>query len=252
MRVTQKPRLRLLAVPIAVAGLVLAATPSWAAAGGNALSTWGANDEVTAMVTAGGKTIIGGRFTAVIDPSGSSFPAAHLAVIDSNTGVVDLTWQGNADDDVNSLAVLGNTLFVGGDFNHLNGVSHRNLGALNLTTGAFLPGFAGTANRSVDALAAVGNSLYAGGPFTSVTDGSGTTNRTFIAKFDATTGSVAAGWAPQPDQRVRALQTSTDGSAVYAGGDFTTVNGISHRSTVELTGADPGTPVAAYHGAATN
>jgi hypothetical protein len=252
MRSIQKHRLRMLAAPIAVAGLVLAASPSWAAAGGNALPTWGANDSVAAMVTAGGKTIIGGAFTAVNDPGGHSFPASHLAVIDSSTGVVDLTWQGSADDDVHSLAVLGNTLFVGGDFNHLDGVSHRNLGALNLTTGALLPGFAATANRAVDALAAVGTSVYAGGPFSSVTDASGTTTRNFIAKLDATTGAVAAGWSPQPDQRVRALQASTDGSAIYAGGDFSTVNGVSHRSTVELTGADPGGPVASYHGAATN
>jgi hypothetical protein len=252
MRSTQKHWLRTLAAPIAVAGLVLTAGPGWAVASGNALPTWGANDRVTAMVTAGGKTIIGGAFTAVNDPSGQSFPAAHLAVIDSNTGVVDLTWQGNADDAVNSLAVLGNTLFVGGSFNHLDGVSHRNLGALNLTTGALLPAFAATTNRPVDALSAVGTSVYAGGTFTSVTAGSGTTTRNFIAKLDATTGALAAGWSPQPDQRVRALQTSTDGSAVYAGGDFTTVNGSSHRSTVELTGADPGAPVATYHGAATN
>jgi hypothetical protein len=244
--------LRLLAAPIAVLGLVLAAAPTWAAAGGNPLSTWGANDRVTAMVTAGGKTIIGGQFTSVIDPSGHSFPAAHLALVDSTTGVVDLTWQGAADDDVNSLAVLGNTLFVGGAFNRLDGVTHRNLGALNLSTGALLTGFTATANRPVDALAAVGNGVYAGGPFTSITAAGGTTGRSFIAKMDATTGAVAAGWAPQPDLRVRALQTSSDGLHVYAGGDFTTVNGISHRSTVELTTADPGDPVAGYHGAATN
>jgi hypothetical protein len=252
MSVISGHRLRLLAAPIAVLGLVLAASPTWAAAGGNPLPTWGANDRVTAMVTAGGKTIIGGKFTSVIDPAGHSFPAAHLALVDSTTGVVDLTWQGNADDDVNSLAVLGNTLFVGGAFNQLDGVPHRNLGAINLSTGALLAGFAATANRPVDALAAVGGAVYAGGPFTSVTDAGGTTSRSFIAKMDATTGAVAAGWAPQPDLRVRALQTSSDGLHVYAGGDFTTVNGISHRSTVELTTADPGGPVAGYHGAATN
>jgi hypothetical protein len=252
MSIHTRHSIRLLAAPLAVAGLVLADAPTWAAAGGNPLPTWGANDRVTAMVTAGGKTIIGGRFTSVIDPGGNAFPAAHLAVIDSTTGVVDQTWQGGADDEVNSLAVLGNTLFVGGKFNHLNGVSHRNLGALNLTSGVLLSGFSATANRPVDALAAVGSSVYAGGPFTSITDANGTTARSFIAKLDATTGALARGWTPQPDLRVRALQTSSDGSAVYAGGDFTTVNGSSHRSTVELTAADPGAPVAGYHGGATN
>jgi hypothetical protein len=234
------------------AGLVLSAGPAFAAASDPPEGTWGTNGRVAAMVTVGGVTVIGGDFTAVLDPNGNSYPAAHLAVVDSSTGVVNRSWKGGTDDSVNSLAVLGSTLYVGGAFNQVDGSTHRNVAALSLSTGALQSTFRTTTNSPVDAITTTSAAVYVGGRFTSVTDGSGTTSRSFLAKVDPTTGSVDAGWVPTPDQRVRAMQVNSDGSAVYVAGDFTTVNGISHRSTALLPATAPGSPLSTFKGAPTN
>jgi hypothetical protein len=237
---------------VAGALLVLVADPALAAASDPLESTWGTNGRVAAIVTVGGMTVIGGTFTAVIDPNGNSYPAAHLAAVDAATGVVNRSWKGATDDSVFSLAVLGSTLYVGGAFKQVDGSSHRHIAALSLSTGALQSTFQTTANAPVDAITTTSSAVYLGGRFTSVTDGSGTTTRSFLAKVSPTTGTVDAGWAPTPDLRVRSMQASSDGSGVYAAGDFTTVNGITHRSTALLAATAPGSPLSTFKGAPTN
>lgn len=243
-------RLRALAVTGVVAGLVLTTTPSYAAIGDNPLKTWGANGRVKAMVVVGGSIYIGGDFTSVTDTSGHSHPASRLAQINAATGAVNTSWQGSANDSVYSLAALGNTLYVGGAFSTVNGVSHRSVAAVSLTTGALVSTFRTTANKPVDGLAAAGGAVFLGGTFTSVTDATGSTARTYVAKVDAVTGTVDKVWAPRPDLRVRAIES--DGVTVYLGGDFTTINGISNRSTAATRVIGTGAPLSSYKGGATN
>jgi hypothetical protein len=245
-------RLRLLAVLTLVSGLVMTTTPSFAGASWTAAKTWGTNGRVSVILSVGGNNIIGGDFTSVVDTTGNSYPAAHIAVISASTGVVNRSWLGSADDDVNALAVSGSWLYVGGSFSKLNNVSHRSIGALNLTTGALITGFTLTANKPVAAVAYAGGSVFIGGLFTSVSDSARTTARTYLAKAAATTGLVDQTWAPRPDLRVRALQAATDGTKVYAGGDFATINGSTQRSTALLPVTGSGAPLSSYKGGPTN
>jgi hypothetical protein len=202
------------------------------------------------MLAVGGNVVLGGDFTAVVDTTGHSYPASRLAVISASTGVVNRSWVGSADGTVSALAVSGSTLFVGGSFSKVNNVSHRSVAALSLSTGGFISGFTTTANKPVEALAVSGSSLIMGGTFTSVTDSARTTARTYLAKASVTTGAVDQTWAPRPDARVRALQA--DSTRILAGGDFTTINGLSNKSTASLAVSGSGAPLAGYHGGATN
>jgi hypothetical protein len=245
-------RLRVLGVLAAVTGLVMSTTPAFAVASPTPLKTWGTNGRVSVMLSVGGNTVLGGDFTAVVDTAGHSFPASRLAVISASTGIVNRAWTGSADDTVSALAVSGNTLFVGGYFSKVDGVAHRSVAAISLSTGALISTFRTTANKPVLGLAVAGTSLILGGTFTSLTDATRTTSRSFLAKASASTGAVDQTWTPRPDDRVRAVRAATDGSKVFVGGDFTTINGASNKSTAALAVAGAGAPVAGYRGGATN
>lgn len=85
-------------------------------------------------------------------------------------------------------------------------------------------------NNTVDALAVANGVLYAGGRFTSVrppgsAQGSNETARSYLAAFNASTGALITSFNVSLNDRVRALAVSADGSRLYIGGSFTTVNG---------------------------
>lgn len=91
-------------------------------------------------------------------------------------------------------------------------------------TGTWVP------NGRVNAIAVHGDRVYIGGSFTAVSDPvTGVrVGRNRLAAFDAQTGALVTEFDPSADNRVHALAVSTDGSMVYAGGDFTSVNGSPH------------------------
>ena len=57
-----------------------------------------------------------------------------------------------------------------------------------------------------------------------------------IAAVDAASGNLL--WQVPANNDVRALALSADGSTLYAGGNFTTVNGVTHRHVAALNTAD--------------
>jgi hypothetical protein len=79
--------------------------------------------------------------------------------------------------------------------------------------------------------AIVGNTVYAGGSFgnarpAGAAPGTHQVVRKNLLSYNLTTGVLISTFAPNPNGQVRAVTASPDGSRVYVGGDFTTVNGI--------------------------
>ena len=75
----------------------------------------------------------------------------------------------------------------------------------------------------------VGNTVYAGGAFekarpAGAAKGTQEVTRTNLIAYDIDTG-VMTSWAPSINGQVRAIAASPDGSTLYIGGDFTSVNG---------------------------
>ncbi len=95
-----------------------------------------------------------------------------------------------------------------------------------------------TIDSEVWAIEQIGNTLYVGGRFLQVTNGVTTINQPYLAAFDATTGVHLPGFAPQLNNAVYALQAAPDGSRLFVGGAFSTVNGVN---TSGLAGLDPTT-----------
>ena len=213
-----------LAVGVVTAGLALTPVADAAVVGAKPVTSWQANGIVTATVVSGNTIYLGGKFTAMY-PSGSTGAGAvtrnHVAAIDLTTGEL-LPWDPNVSGAVSAIAVDGSTVYLGGTFSKVGAASRKNLAAVDATTGAVEAGFkAPSLNGGVMAVAVSGGELYAGGAFTTV----GTTARPYAAEFDEATGAFRSGWTPMPDDQVRAIAVSLDGSRVILGGNFVNLNG---------------------------
>jgi PKD repeat protein len=85
----------------------------------------------------------------------------------------------------------------------------------------------------------VGNTVYVGGNFTTARPagaaaGVNTTPRANLLAYNLTTGELITTWAPTTNGEVYTLVASPDKSVIYAGGAFTTVNGIIRNRIVAL------------------
>ena len=92
----------------------------------------------------------------------------------------------------------------------------------------------------------VGNTVYVAGKFgkarpAGAAPGASTVTRQNLLAYDLTTGALKTGFVANLNAQAFALAKSPDGSRIYVGGDFTTVNGVARSRIVAL---DPptGTP----------
>ncbi|WP_433334971.1 hypothetical protein [Spirillospora sp. CA-294931] len=214
------------------------------------------------MLTGLSCTILGGL--AVLTPNPVHADTAPAPGEPKTITADDLpTWQ--TDGVVWSIATIGNTVYVGGNFDNIRppGTStgdpaeqpRKNLAAFNAATGQPLPWApsvegtpytADTPQTDCDDLGnnqwvcdAVwelkaspdGSTLYVGGDFAKV-NGQG---RNRLASFNVTEGGLT-GFKHAINTRVKALAVT--GTTVYAGGYFTTVNGVARERLAAFSTAD--------------
>ena len=131
-----------------------------------------------------------------------------------------------------SQVVVGNTVYVGGDFTTarpagaapgVNTTPRSYLLAYNITTGRLINSFAPTVNGQVLGITASpdGSRVYAVGDFTAVNG----INRYRAVALNPTDGSVVSSFAPGINARTRSIVATND--TVYLGGIFTNVSGIT-------------------------
>lgn len=190
----------------------------------------GANNRVSALEIIGSTVYMGGQFTTV-----DSQPRNRLAAVGLTTGSAT-SWDPGANGDVLKLepSVSGNSIYAGGSFTTVNGATSRNrVAELSLTNGtatSWNPNAYDVSDPSnpVDVydIEATGSSVYVGGSFTGI----GAADRNRLAEINSTTA-LATSWDPNLNDTVRGL--ATDGSTVYAAGNFTTVNaGATNRGSL--------------------
>lgn len=169
---------------------------------------------INALALYGSTLFVGGTFSQ-LGPN----QRARLGAVSTISGEV-LAWQadlggGNAAA-VNTLAVVGDRLYIGGNFTSLNGVKRANLGAVNVFT-TTVADWNPPTDGPVSVLYPYQNLIYAGGVFTKV----GITGRNNVAALSLDTAKPTT-WNPDTDGRVTSITATED--TVYLGGSFSQVS----------------------------
>ncbi len=125
---------------------------------------------------------------------------------------------------VDSFAVSGDTLYIGGNFDTVGGVARNDLAAIDLSNGSVTSwnpgvtgGFGGVTGLG---LSSDGSTLYVGGNFT----GLGGSARNSLGAVSTATGS-ATSWNPDLNGGVSALTVNAATGRVFAVGNFTQASG---------------------------
>ena len=208
-----------------------------------AVTTWDPrpSNRVYSMAVSGPQVFVGGDQTS----AGGVFRKG-LAAIDATTGALDQSFQQDTDNAVLTFtkSVDGTKLFLGGSFTTIGGVARESLAKLDGATGALDTDFTPVVNNTVLDMDVEGNNLYIGGKFTRVSGKA----RARAARVNATTGGADPAWIANtvgPSGKLRSngmvqgIQVAPDGSKVYLGGPFTSINGTSVTGGIAvLSGAD--------------
>ena len=214
---------------------------------GKADATWQTNGNVFATVqyqtaTYGTVLIIGGDFTSIRTTpkgtAGQTYAANNLAAIQMSTGqfllsfrpaVVESDFTPSNKGGVQALALVGDTLYVGGQFTSIDGAAHYNIAALDLDPSTMTEAVDPTFNATVGIPGASNaktffvykilpgtSGLYVGGAFSKV-DGHGVT-KIALLNWD---GSYNNTFHPtKVNGAVRDMVWSTDGATIFVAGAF--------------------------------
>jgi hypothetical protein len=208
--------------------------------------TWQTDGRVSAIAYSSGVVYIGGSFTHVRPPGGTSGDVVRnrVAAFDVATGAL-LPWNPNANGAVRAIAVSGSRVYLGGSFSAVHGQARANVAAVD-TAGALLPWNPG-ANGGVHALARdSGGNVYLGGSFTTV----GGKKRLRVARvgpegavqsWTASVTEASGSCPPYCPPIVFSLALSGDGSKLYIGGRFGFVNGVARHSAAAVKTSDGST-----------
>ena len=221
----RKSRRGLAAAFVAAMGLGTAGVAQAIPVQPHPVPTWQTNGRVNAIVVSGNVAYLGGQFTSMRPPGAAAGTGEvsrnHAAAVSLTTGAL-LPWNPNVNGTVRALRVAGTTVYMGGAFTQVGGVTHTRVAAVQATgAGAVLSAFKASASGEVFSLVASGSSLYMGGGFGTV-DG---TARPYLAAVDTTSGAILP-WAPAVDGQVRAIRL-IGFPRMVVGGTFTHLNGAA-------------------------
>jgi hypothetical protein len=183
-----------------------------------ALDNQGLNGNVFVLETTGSTLYAGGSFSKTGD--GTVPDLGNIACYNIGTGNWHALANGGLNGVVNSLAVSGSEVYVGGAFTQtangtVTGLSH--IARYDAGTGTWHALAQGGLDDTVFELTFVGKDLYVGGAFEQTADGS-VTNLGHIARYDTETES----WHTLPSQGLSnwVYVLTSHNSDLYVGGEF--------------------------------
>jgi WD40 repeat protein len=230
---------RLALVAVAAVGAIAAtASPAFALSATADTSAWETNGKVKALTLSGDTLYVGGKFGLLRSQGGASkIRVKSVGKIDATTGVgipgwgpIITTSTGTAGQ-VNALGVSadGSTLYIGGKFDFIGATPVKNFAAVSTSTGDVIPAFTHTFGNQVHAIVVGPDLIYVGGAFQQV-DGQ---SRSRIVAFNQD-GSVPSTFAATANDNVRSMALAPDGTTLFVGGNFTTMDGVSRVSVARV------------------
>ncbi|MCB0711032.1 MAG: T9SS type A sorting domain-containing protein [Ignavibacteriae bacterium] len=193
---------------------------NWDGRFGASLGSSGVDDEIFAMASDGEKLYIGGAFTKAGEISVNnlaSWDGAQWARVGPGPGILN-----GVNGFVNALAVAGDTLFIGGQFDTGATKPIKNIAFYDILTKSWrsmgdVSSSSGIA--SVSAILVQGDKVYVGGIF----DRAGSQTVQNVAVYNRTTSRWSA-LGSGVDGTVNALAAGPDG--IYVGGSFSSAGGV--------------------------
>jgi hypothetical protein len=178
-----------------------------------------------------------GSFSQVKGPAGVTFTRHNIFAFDAGTGRVS-SWRPSVNGAVDTVTVSANrqSVFIGGAFTKVNGVTTGHLAKISIATGRVDRAFAPRPDGEVVALRMKGYHLVVGGTFTRI----GGVAKRAIASVHPTSGrpdgyvsritvsGTLAGTTSGPTRVIR-LVPNHAGTRMLALGNFTTVSRHSRR-----------------------
>ena len=211
--------LAFVATAATVATVVGFASPANAAYAHDPISlAWNPAGAVHSSVTGNGVVYLGGK----LDGTGG------VAAVDPTTG--GLLWMVPANNDVRALALSpdGSTLYAGGNFTTVSGVTHRHVVALKAADHSVISSWKAAAGGAVRDLVVSGSDVYVAGKIKTV---DGVAQRG-IGAVDATTGKRDASFAFSADNDVLGLALT--GTRLILSGSFSSINGATRSNLASI------------------
>ncbi|MDH4065021.1 MAG: fibronectin type III domain-containing protein, partial [Acidobacteriota bacterium] len=188
---------------------------------------------VRAIHARAGIIYIGGDFTRIEQQT-----RHHLAAFSLSSRQL-ASWNPDADGPVHALATLVSpastddepmtttgtvTVFAGGDFMMVGGMSRAKIAAISAATGTPTAWAPAGGDGRVLTIRPTPEFVYAGGQFQTL----GGVASPFLGRLNTSTGEADATWNPAPNAEVRAL--AVDRTSVFAGGVFDTLGGTTRHN----------------------
>jgi len=202
---------------------------------------------VKSIAQVGGTVIIGGTFTQVqeVGAGKAVLTRNRVMAFDAVTGAIRPSFAPSVNAEVTTVlpAPDGTSVYLGGSFTSVDGVSASRVIRLDVATGARTAGFAPpTVGAAVKDLRLVGDQLVLAGPFKTV----GGQPRTSLASLSASTGALTgfvnhafAGARNGGSLQVIKIDVTADGRRLMGIGNFSTVDGADRPQIVLLDTSGP-------------
>jgi hypothetical protein len=188
---------------------------------------------------------VGGTFTTV--DSSPIFNLVHFIPVSPNstTMIVDSGFTpeisvGSGSASVDTLAVSGTTLYVGGNFDHVDTTTRNNIAAFDITNGTLSAIWDPSADGVVSTLVPSqdGTTLYVGGSFanigTAARNGIAALNADIATAGDATSWDAGAGAGTTVD----AIIVDAGSDRLYFGGSFSSVGAQTRNNLAQVKVSD--------------
>ncbi|MEL6562316.1 MAG: immunoglobulin-like domain-containing protein, partial [Bacteroidota bacterium] len=186
---------------------------------------------INTIAVDGSTVYLGGSFTSI----NSTFQN-RLAAVDLNGSLIP-GWNANVGGggfNVNDISVKNSIIYFVGSFTLVNGTARNRLAAVDNT--GTLTSWNPDANGIVRSITFEGDTAYIGGDFTSITTGSGTSSRNYLAALDMS-GELTS-WDPDAFHTVNqnaVLTLSAVNGVIYVGGNFRSIQGQPRSRVAAIT-----------------